>query len=93
MSEPRKVKCCRVRACKWQGTEADYVFAPSKSFKDCGATDATCPRCGGKDFYRIKEGVVEDRVPDRYCDYCERGDVQNGHAHNCKNNPRFIDTL
>ena len=27
--------------------------------------------------------------PDKQCNCCDYGDVQNGHAHNCKNNPRM----
>ncbi len=50
-------------------------------------------------LYFLRKALGQDHFPrirrDEYretCDYCERGDVQNGHAHNCRNNPRLINS-
>lgn len=51
---PRKVKCSRVRACKWEGIETDIVYVNYGLGKGEFGRFGTCPKCGCKEFYNVK---------------------------------------
>lgn len=54
-----EIECTRVRKCKWRGRFSELVQVPSKRYGQ-GVTDGSCPRCGGKEFYRVKESEAGD---------------------------------
>lgn len=60
MTKP-EIECCHTRKCKWKGKWSDLVPVPSKD--NSGPLDVdenTCPKCGGKEFYRIEQEPSHD---------------------------------
>ena len=54
----KKIKCCKVRKCKWSGLESELISVKNKKETKkygCEISDNVCPDCGNKEFY-----VVDD---------------------------------
>ena len=53
MKDNAKVKCSKVRKCKWKGEYKDMVDKPVPSKHFFNMTEKRCPKCGNNEFYEI----------------------------------------
>ena len=45
-----KVQCTR---CRNKHDESERIEVPSNTFKGLGAKDLVCPKCSGRNYYRL----------------------------------------
>lgn len=48
-----RLLCVKTKKCGWVGLESELVRVPRK--RTPTVQDSTCPKCGGKSFYRADD--------------------------------------
>ena len=54
MENNTKVKCSKVRKCKWKGMYSELVDVPVNSEYVFEVTEKCCPKCGHNEFYEVE---------------------------------------